>query len=203
MWTQRNINQTFDGFYLLFFLQMNSFWLENVLSFVIWYFVLKDEPSETQIRAAVEWWRWKTCMEGCAFSSLRVCSEMILSRKCSSSECQCVLSPRSFCYSGVINCLAHAVQENWRCLYRYQGGRHLAWTDRHMDRGLMQAMVLLSSQETTSLQAQKTNFALLSFPFADSFSLSHRAVKFWWEVSVRRVNMREDMFIRQCIWVTE
>lgn len=42
----------------------------------------------------------------------------------------------------------------------------------------MQAMALLQSEETTSLQAQKPDCALLSFPFAVSFSLSHRARKF-------------------------
>lgn len=48
----------------------------------------------------------------------------------------------------------------------------------HTDKGLMQAMALLQSEETTSLQAQKPDCALLSFPFAVSFSLSRRARKF-------------------------
>lgn len=59
------------------------------------------------------------------------------------------------------------------------------------------------SEETTSLQAQKTNCVLLSFPFAVSSAHSCRAGKFWWEVSVWRANMHKDMVIRQCVLVAE
>lgn len=78
--------------------------------------------------------------------------------------------------------------------FHWPGHTHI-WTE-----GWCKAMAPLQSEETTFLQAQKTNCVSFCCSF---LSLSHRAGRFWREVSVWRANMYKDMVIRKCILVTK